>query len=266
MPWHIEKRDNEFCVIKDSDGSSEGCHSTRDAAEKQMSALYASEDTKTLPSNHLKTISKSEDELRVGNYIVMFGGRDLEWVRSGPNEDGSKGEYFTKNTVLDSPYTSTGVLHVDWEHGIGKAIDGSGSPGKDDVLGTVDWKTARVDDHGVWVERVLNRRNKYMEFIETLVDEGLIGTSSEAVEDGVKRGKNGEIKAWPLRRDTLTVSPADWRMMTENAVEAIKTLADVYPGLKAILPEVTDGDGDAMTGEIETMQLQAQALLLTLED
>jgi phage head maturation protease len=45
MPWHIEKRDDEFCVIKDSDNSSEGCHPTEEKAKAQMAALYASEST-----------------------------------------------------------------------------------------------------------------------------------------------------------------------------------------------------------------------------
>lgn len=43
MPWHIEKRDTEFCVIKDSDGSTEACHATRSEAQDHMAALYANE-------------------------------------------------------------------------------------------------------------------------------------------------------------------------------------------------------------------------------
>ena len=43
MPWHIEKVDSEFCVVKDDDGDVEGCHATKVQAERQMSALYASE-------------------------------------------------------------------------------------------------------------------------------------------------------------------------------------------------------------------------------
>ena len=42
-PWHIEKRSDKYCVIKDSDGSNAGCHDTRKEAEDHMSALYASE-------------------------------------------------------------------------------------------------------------------------------------------------------------------------------------------------------------------------------
>jgi len=44
MPWHIESRGDEFCVIKDDDGENEGCHPTREEAERQMRALYSNED------------------------------------------------------------------------------------------------------------------------------------------------------------------------------------------------------------------------------
>ena len=64
-----------------------------------------------MESNALKTISSTDDELRVGNYIVLFGGRDLEGIASdAKNADGSLGEYFTKDTQLESSYTKAGVL------------------------------------------------------------------------------------------------------------------------------------------------------------
>lgn len=43
MPWSIEMRDGKHCVIKDSDGSNEGCHATREEALAQQRALYATE-------------------------------------------------------------------------------------------------------------------------------------------------------------------------------------------------------------------------------
>lgn len=54
MPWHIEQRDNEFCVIKDSDGHNQGCHDSREKAVKQMRALYAQEDNMTAAIAPLK--------------------------------------------------------------------------------------------------------------------------------------------------------------------------------------------------------------------
>ena len=47
MPWHLEERDGEFCVIKDDDGHNQGCHETREEAVKQMRALYANEESMT---------------------------------------------------------------------------------------------------------------------------------------------------------------------------------------------------------------------------
>lgn len=49
MPWHIveghgECASGQFAVVKDADGEVEGCHDTRDGAEAQLAALYASED------------------------------------------------------------------------------------------------------------------------------------------------------------------------------------------------------------------------------
>lgn len=222
-----------------------------------------------MESNALKTLGKTDDELVVGNYLILFGGRDLEHLRSGPNPDGSKGEYFTPATDLESSYTKAGVLYVDWEHGAGKAIDGNGAPGQHDILGHINWKTAKRDERGVFVERVLNRRNEYVKMLEELIEEGLIGTSSEAIPEQVKRKKNGEITNWPLMRDTLTVWPAEPRMLSENVLQGVKALSDRIPSLKALLPEgepQADNGGDpaeAQDGEgYHELQLKAQAVLL----
>ena len=43
MPWSLKQRDGKWCVIKDSDGSSAGCHDSRTDAIKQQRALYAQE-------------------------------------------------------------------------------------------------------------------------------------------------------------------------------------------------------------------------------
>ena len=48
MPWHVVVSSKcpsgkPWAVIKDSDGSVEGCHPSREAANRQMAALYAAE-------------------------------------------------------------------------------------------------------------------------------------------------------------------------------------------------------------------------------
>jgi len=190
--------------------------------------------------NYLKTISKTDDELRVGNYMVLFGGKDLT------------GEYFTPNTKFDSEYTKVGVLYEDWEHGLDNDQE---SPQRDDVLGYVDWKTAKIDDKGLWVDRILFRRAEYMQYLESLIDEGLIGTSSEAVGSKVKKSKDGEILVWPLKRDALTVQPAEPRMMTENAIAAIKALSEFQPHLKALLQGEVIAETSATEAERKEVHL-----------
>lgn len=178
----------------------------------------------TYADNCLKTISKTEEELIVANYIVLFGGRDLEGIASHRiNGDGSKGEFFTKNTGLESDYTVTGQLLIDWEHR--SAPDPEG-PDAEDIFGYVDWKSMIVDEAGVFVNRVLNRRNKYVKMLEALFDAGIIGSSSEPVQKGVMKGNDGEIKEWPLRRDSFSVSPMDPRMLSTNHLEIVKALKD----------------------------------------
>lgn len=170
-------------------------------------------------NNSLKSISKTDTEFRVGNYIMLFGGKD------------AFGEYFTKKTAIESAYTKTGVLHVDFEHGFDP--DNTGMD-KNEVLGYVDWKTARVDDNGVFVERVLNRQAKYMNYIEELIEAGVMGNSSQAVSGKTRRAAGGEIVEWPLMRDSLTVAPAEPRMLSSNVIRAAKSLYQAFPECKSL--------------------------------
>lgn len=169
--------------------------------------------------NELKAVSRTDDELRVANYIILFGGRDLT------------GEFFTPQTAIESCYTKSGILHVDFEHGLDPDKVGMTSH---DVLGYVDWKTARVDETGIFVERVLNRQARYMAKLETLIDAGMVGNSSEAIRGKTSRLPTGEIVDWPLMRDTLTFTPAEPRMLKGNTLKAARDLYSEFPDSKSL--------------------------------
>jgi hypothetical protein len=219
-------------------------------------------------ANALKAIGTTDDELIAANYIIWFGdenNRDLEGIGSPyKNADGTAGEFFTKATKLDSAYTETGRLLVDWEHGEQPDKDVV-QPGRDDIMGYVNWKSARVDDKGLWVERVLNRHNQYMKFLEVLIDQGIIGTSSEPVSGKAQSADNGEIVIWPLRRDTLTVMPMQWqqKLDQQNVLQAMKGLASLNDAFKSLLPESDEppeqepSEGDA--GASREVELAAKA-------
>lgn len=169
--------------------------------------------------NELKAISKTPKELRVANYMILFGGKDLV------------GEFFTDETNFKSAYTESGMLHVDFEHGLDPDRIGMKS---DDVLGYVDWSTAKVDQNGIFVERVLNRQAKYMEYLETLIEEKSVGTSSQCVPKGSQRKATGEIVNWPLMRDSLTFTPCEPRMLSSNALKSARELKNFFPDSKSL--------------------------------
>jgi len=98
----------------------------------------------------------------------------------------------------------------------------------------VDWKTAVLDETGVFVERVLNRHGRYMAMLETLIDEGMVGNSSEAIRGKTNRTEGGEIVDWPLMRDTLTFTPAEPRMLKGNALKAARELYAEMPNSKSL--------------------------------
>lgn len=71
-PWHVEKHGDEWCVIKDTDGSTAGCHPTQEEALAQMRALYASEadksaetdgvtETEVIPIGEVLTLTATSD-------------------------------------------------------------------------------------------------------------------------------------------------------------------------------------------------------------
>ena len=191
--------------------------------------------------NTLKALSKTDSEMRVGNYIILFNSRDLEFLRKGKNADGSLGEYFDPAVIVESEFTKKGMLAVDFEHGGDAEV-------KNQVLGYVDWKTARRDDKGIFVERVLDRRNRYIQLLENLIDEGLIGNSSEAVPDNVKTLDDGAIVNWPLMRDTLTVMPVEPRMLQGNTLQALKALSKEFSAAKALLEKIIPNPSDQSGG------------------
>lgn len=209
-----------------------------------------------MSDRHLKFIKATDDTLILDGPIALFGGEDLT------------GEHFHQGTNFESKYTRTGRLLVDWEHGEEPDRDKTGvpipQPGRDDVLGYIDWTTKRQDDIGLLARYVLDRRDRYVrEFIEPMAKAKLLGTSSEAGRDIVKSA-DGRIDVWPAKRQALTVAPCEPKTLTDHQVQVLKGLSDSYPYLKALLPKAPgDGAASATEGDdYSTLQLQARAYLL----
>jgi hypothetical protein len=72
MPWSVAKKNKQFCIFKEGadgkpSGETLGCHDSREEANKQLAALYASEG-KSLTADELKSI-KCWDEYPASAYV-----------------------------------------------------------------------------------------------------------------------------------------------------------------------------------------------------
>lgn len=221
--------------------------------------------------NSLRVIREDDETITVGNYVLTYGKADLEGHGSNRvNPDGTRGEYFTAETKWASPYTDSGKIHVDWEHG--EDVSTPELAGEHGILGYADMSTAKSDERGLFLERVLSRRNKYVEWLTSLIKDGKVGTSSQAIRGRTKRAEDGFIEQWPLFRDSLTVNPMQWENvgeLPEQLLQSLKALAAASPALANELkaaglftgvndtPENTDNDSggehdrDRISVEIE---------------
>jgi len=180
----------------------------------------------------------TDDELYVQGYVALFGGKDLV------------GEYFTKNTDFESSYTKANSVLLDWEHGM-TPDPVKNQPTEDDIFGKLDWNTAKTDDIGLLVTHVLDRKQAYVSnFVEPLLEAGLLGTSSEATPKAIVN-KDGEIIKWPLKRQTFTVNPMEPKLLTDHQIKIVKSL-----GLQSLLKgdkESANSDSSPSNGDKNKM-------------
>lgn len=206
--------------------------------------------------NYLKVLDDetTDDNLVIEGYIAVYGGKDLT------------GEHFTADTNFESAYTRKNSILIDWEHGM-EPDKVKNQPGRDDILGKVEWTTAVSDDIGLLARHVLDRREKYVsQFIEPLARAELLGSSSEATPKGIQKTATGEITRWPLKRQSFTVTPAEPRLLTDNQLRVIKSLSNEYPQLKSLLQggQETAANGEAdnnNNGDKAMEQNEIQALI-----
>lgn len=98
MPWHVAKSERcptsrPFAVIKDSDGTVEGCHATEDDANEQLAALNASE------SNGV--VVTASNKLRVRQKPPKLCYRSVKFRATEPITDGRTLEGYA--AVFNSP-------------------------------------------------------------------------------------------------------------------------------------------------------------------
>ena len=110
-----------------------------------------------------------------------------------------------------------------------------------------EWTKVWTDDGGVWLQGQLDRAHKYHAAIKELAKRGLLRVSTDSAPHLVQRdpmpGGVHYVKTWPIIAGSLTVAPAEPRLLPAE----LKTLlADC--GLTIADPEATTTDDHTGAG------------------
>ncbi len=166
-----------------------------DEAEKAAwSAVGTSPDKaqKALRCKNCSTRVKAlEQSGRIGGYLVVWG---------DPSRKDLQGEFFTSDTDLALDwYPRRPVLY---HHGLDGTLQIK-------MIGQLD--TFQIGDVGLWVEGQLDMRDKYVQAIYRLAQEGKLGWSSGSLPHMVQVERSGKIVRWPIVEGSMTPTPAEPR-------------------------------------------------------
>ncbi len=158
------------------------------------------DDAEILPSERVETALKFVGDGRVGGYLVVWG---------NPAQRDLQGEYFTPETELGLDwYESRPAL---FHHGLDGSLKAA-------VIGVID--TLKADETGVWAEAQLDMRQRYVQTILKLIEQGALGWSSGSLPHLVEIAKDGRIKRWPIVEGSMTPTPAEPRRTDIRSIKS----------------------------------------------
>lgn len=130
------------------------------------------------------------------------------------------------------------------------------------------WIKAWTDDAGVWLQGQLDKAHKYHSAIKELARRGLLRVSTDSAPHLVQREAlaNGVnyVKTWPIMAASLTVSPAEPRLIPAELKTLLSELgidiaADADATFGADRPQAKGDDGRArrIAADLELLALEA---------
>ncbi len=208
------------------------------------------------PIMAVKSLGETEDAYIIGGYGMRWGSPEERDLSPWKNKDGSKGEFFTRETkgMDDIP-----VKVLTHEHDQDK--DADGKPIKE-ILGHVILE--RDLNIGRWVEARVEKARAYANHVMGLVAEGVVSFSSETATHWREVAANGKIKRWRTAGYTTTTGPMEPRQTDVSQLKAaFKSAAIDFPDDQ---PN-SDGpdDGGAGTGVPGQDQLQLEAAKASID-
>jgi hypothetical protein len=170
MPYDIRKVNNEFCVVKESDGEVIACHSTREGAANQIAAIEANEDYKTL-FEALLTQEKA-DSYKPSGGMVTEARKGLEW-RSEFGRGGTAVGIARARDIVNGKSLSADTVKRMYSffsrHEVDKRAEGF-RPGEDGYPsnGRIAWALWGGDAGFSWSRRITNSLKTQEEILEIL--------------------------------------------------------------------------------------------------
>jgi len=191
-------------------GEIDEMESAATGAEKNFAQV---KQTKSLDLSYAKSLglALSDDELR-NKLAVKFVGRDeikgymVLW--GNPKLVDVENEYFTKDTNFWDDVLGATKRSLTWDHAQDKTFQA------DPRIGIIN--ETGDDEIGRWYAAKLDESHRYHSMISGLIEQKIIGTSSDSAPQYVERVKNGKstwLKTWPLFAAALTNIPAEPRML-----------------------------------------------------
>jgi len=221
MPWKVEQRGQQYCVVKIADGTTVHCHDTREQADAQVRALYAN-DAKSTSQSQSFSYLEIESEVKPpmdneADALVFYGGAVK--ALGGGKLGGYLVEFADPATLKGSPDLEREFFAADTDYDLeeGKSATVYYDHGRDPVLKRRKLARGRMrpDDVGVWIETQLAMRDDYEKAVYRLAELGKLGWSSGSAPHLVEKKSVGgftKIVSWPLGDDaSLTVQPANHR-------------------------------------------------------
>lgn len=160
MPWHIETTNpgcrSGYAVVKDDDGSVEGCHRTRREALAQLAALNIAEDERVT----IEPIEERQESYTPNDAMVAEARRGLEW-RQTFNRGGTEIGVARARDIVNrrglSLDTVTRMRSYFARHEVDKNGEGfsRGEPGYPSA-GRIAWALWGGDPGKTWAEGIIS--------------------------------------------------------------------------------------------------------------
>jgi hypothetical protein len=177
-----------------------------------------------LPELAVKFVAKDE----IKGYSVMYG---------DPNKVDLEREYFTK----DTNFWDQQPVWLTWDHAQDEEF--KSDPRIGNILETGE------DEWGRWYVARLKKSEAYRKYLDMMISEKRLGSSSDSAPQYVERVKTGKavwLKTWPLFAVSLTDNPCEPRMI--GSLEYLKSLVNKLPD--TLVKDEKAWLHDAMTVEL----------------